>query len=103
MPKKQRIYDYFSEFASEALHIVIFEIFVKSMTSCLSKLKVTPSFCFAFKIPDNVTASTKQGAIFNKYKIFLNAVNYFRYVDVPGLNYYFRSKIELNNMHATVE
>ena len=57
MPKKQRIYDYFSEFASEALHIVIFENFVKSMTSCLSKLKVTTSFCFAFKIPDNVTAS----------------------------------------------
>ena len=33
-PKKQRIYDYFSEFASEALHIVIFENFVKSMMSC---------------------------------------------------------------------
>ena len=27
------------------------------MTSCLSKLKVTPSFCFAFKIPDDPTAS----------------------------------------------
>ena len=27
------------------------------MTSCLSKLKVTPSFCFAFKIPDNPTAT----------------------------------------------
>ena len=58
LPKKQRIYDYFSEFTSEALHIVIFEIFVKSMTSCLSILKVTPSFCFTFKIPDNVAAST---------------------------------------------
>ena len=34
LPKKQRIYDYFYEFASEALHIVIFENFVKSMTSC---------------------------------------------------------------------
>ena len=55
--KIERIYDYFYEFASEALHIVIFENFVKSMTSCLSKLKVTPSFCFAFKIPDNPTAS----------------------------------------------
>jgi hypothetical protein len=59
LPKKQRIYDYFSEFASEALHIVIFENFVKSMTSCLSKLKVTPSFCFAFKIHDDVTATNK--------------------------------------------
>ena len=40
LPKKQRIYDYFSEFASEALHIVIFENLIKSMTSCLSKLNV---------------------------------------------------------------
>ena len=63
LPKKQRIYDYFSEFASEALHIVIFENFVKSMTSCLSKLKVTPSFCFAFKIPDDVTASIMSMAV----------------------------------------
>jgi hypothetical protein len=55
--QKQRIYDYFSEFASEALHIAIFENFVKSTTSCLSQLKVTPSFCFAFKIHDNVTAT----------------------------------------------
>ena len=27
------------------------------MTSCLSKLKVTPSFCFSFKIPDDLTAT----------------------------------------------
>ena len=32
-----------------------FEIFVKSMPPRLSELKVTPSFCFAFKIPDDVT------------------------------------------------
>ena len=57
MPQKQRIYDYFSEFASEALHIVIFENFIKSMTSCLLKLKVTPSFCFPFEIRDNPTTS----------------------------------------------
>ena len=55
--KKQRIYHCFYEFASEALHIVIFEKFVKSMTSCLSKLKVTPSFCFPIKIPDGPTAT----------------------------------------------
>ena len=57
LPKKQRIYDYFYEFASEALRIVIFENFVKSMTSCLSKLKITHKFCFPFKIFDNSTAS----------------------------------------------
>ena len=40
------------------LHIVIFENFVKTMKFCLWKLKVTPSFCFAFKIPDNPTATS---------------------------------------------
>ena len=64
MPKKQRIYNYFYKFASEALHIVIFENFIKSMTSCLSKLKVTRSFCFTFKIPDDRTASIY---IFSKF------------------------------------
>ena len=39
------------------MHIVIFEILVESVMSCLSELKVTASFCFAFKIPDNVAAS----------------------------------------------
>ena len=58
LSKKQRIYDYFYEFASEALHIVIFENFIKSMSSCLSKLKVTPCVCFPIKIHDNPTAST---------------------------------------------
>ena len=38
--------------ASEDLKIVVFENFIKSMTSCLSELKFTPSFCFANKISD---------------------------------------------------
>ena len=38
--------------------MVSFEIFVKSMPPSLSELKVIPSFCFAFKIPDDVTATT---------------------------------------------
>ena len=41
---------------------VIFENFVISMTSCLLKLKVTPSFCFAFKIPDDPTATVSSKA-----------------------------------------
>ena len=57
LPKKQRIYDYFYEFASEALQIVIFENFIKSITSCLWKSKVTHSFCF--KIPDDPTATSE--------------------------------------------
>ena len=40
-----------------ALHMLSFENFVKSMPPRLSELKVTPSFCFAFKIPDDVAAS----------------------------------------------
>ena len=37
--------------------MVSFEIFVKSMPPSLSELKVTPSFCFPFKIPDDPTAT----------------------------------------------
>ena len=37
--------------------MVSFENFVKSMTPSLLELKVTPSFCFAFKIPDDVNAT----------------------------------------------
>ena len=33
--------------------------FLKSMTPCLLKLKVTPGFYFQIVIPDNVTASIK--------------------------------------------
>ena len=33
--------------------MVSFEIFVESMLPSLSELKVLPSFCFAFKIPDD--------------------------------------------------
>ena len=32
--------------------MVSFEIFVRAMLPSLSELKVLPSFCFAFKIPD---------------------------------------------------
>ena len=39
--------------------MVSFENFVKSMPSSLSELKVTPSFCFSFKIPDDLTATNK--------------------------------------------
>ena len=39
--------------------MVSFEIFVKSMLPSLSELKVLPSFCFAFKIPDDVAVTNK--------------------------------------------
>ena len=38
--------------------MVNFENFVKSMTPTLLELKVTPSFCFTFKIPDDRTATS---------------------------------------------
>ena len=37
--------------------MVSFENFVKSMPPSLSELKVTPNFCFPFKIPDDPTAT----------------------------------------------
>ena len=37
--------------------MVSFDIFVKSMQPSLLELKVTPSFCFPFKIPDDPTAT----------------------------------------------
>ena len=37
--------------------MVSFKNFVKSMPPSLSELKVIPSFCFAFEIPDDVTAT----------------------------------------------
>ena len=37
--------------------MVSFENFVKSMPPSLSKLKVIPSCCLTFKIPDDVTAT----------------------------------------------
>ena len=43
--------------------MVSFEIFVKSMLPSLLELKVTPSFCFAFKIPDNLTATNVGGQL----------------------------------------
>ena len=38
--------------------MVSFEIFVKSMLPSFSELKVTPSFCFTFKIPDDMAVTT---------------------------------------------
>jgi len=38
--------------------MVSFEIFVKAMPPSLSELKVLPSSCFAFKIPDDVAVTT---------------------------------------------
>jgi hypothetical protein len=38
--------------------MVSFENFVKSIPPSLSELKVTPSYCFRFKIPDDPTATT---------------------------------------------
>ena len=39
--------------------MVSFENFVESMPPSSSELKVTPSFCFPFKIPDDLTASSR--------------------------------------------
>ena len=46
-----------SQASSQALHVVSFEIFVKSMPLSLLELKVIPNFCITFKIPDDLTAT----------------------------------------------
>ena len=38
--------------------MVIFEFFLKAMPPSLSESKVLPSFCFAFKIPDDRAVTT---------------------------------------------
>ena len=45
--------------------MVSFEIFVKAMPPSLSELKVLPSFCFAFKIPDDRAVTNT----YNTYKV----------------------------------
>ena len=47
--------------------MVSFENFVKSMPPSLSELKVEPSFCFPFKIPDDPTASNKHIVLITKW------------------------------------
>ena len=56
--------------------MVSFENFVKSMPPSLSESKVTPSFCFPFKIPDDPTAtigykSLRKVANFQIHAVFL--------------------------------
>ena len=48
---------YIRDFLEKSMHMVSFEIVVKSMPPSLSELKVKPSFCFPFKIPDDLTAT----------------------------------------------
>ena len=55
-----------------ALHMLSFENFVNSMPPSVSELKVTPSFCFAFKIPDDVAASIRTIWKRNGNATFLN-------------------------------
>jgi hypothetical protein len=57
--------------------MVSFENFVKSMPPSLSELKAIPSFCFAFKIPDDLTAT-------NVY-VWFDLMCIRRYVKAPQL------------------
>ena len=54
--------------------MVSFENFVKSMPPSLSKLKVTPSFCFPFKISDNPTATSIYNLFLILVMLFVSAV-----------------------------
>ena len=64
--------------------MVSFENFVKSMTPSLLELKITPSFCFAFKIPDNVTATDMyQGVI--RIMFYHGAFNVYIIIEITFL------------------
>ena len=67
--------------------MVSFEIFVKAMPPSLSELKVLPSFCFAFEIPDN-------RAVTNNY--LLNELHIF-----PSRKY-LNKGVEVHNLLHTV-
>ena len=69
---------------SWALHMVSFENFVKSMPPSLTELKVTPSFCFPFKIPDDPTAT-------NNY-IYINILRNVDLSKVPDVTRKFNLK-----------
>ena len=64
--------------------MVSFEIFVKPMLPSLSELKVLPSFCFAFKIPDDVAASNIYHAK-KKNGYQMNLLKYWRLNWLPWL------------------
>ena len=62
--------------------MLCFEIFVKAMPPSLSELKVLLSFCFAFKIPDNVAASITYvvHTLFKKWDKYADKVYFSRYI-----------------------
>ena len=49
--------------------MVSFEIFVKAMPPSLSELKVLPSFCFAFKIPDDVAVTINYPVVYGNPQV----------------------------------
>ena len=78
--------------------MVSFEIFIKAMPPSLSELKVLPSFCFAFKIPDDMAAS-------NNYHIYLNSFrrNYsFLNLEIQR-SQYIRPKVTVHKAAETIQ
>ena len=55
--------------------MVSFEIFVKAMPPSLSELKVLPSFCFSFKIPDNVAVTNYLVTGFYAFSVKLDKIH----------------------------
>ena len=52
--------------------MVSFEILLKAMPPSLSELKVLPSFCFAFKIPDDRTVTSNHIEMLSSSERFSN-------------------------------
>ena len=59
---------------------------VKPMTPSLSELKVTPSFCFPFKISDNRTASDRYSFLLTYLLFYVGISAFIVPRDTPGLS-----------------
>ena len=82
--------------------MVSFEIFVKAMPPSLSDLKVLPSFCFAFKIPDDRAVTN---VYLHFHKIYCNGqflVFVIRTFVTTRMIYEYDAKVQ-NNFDVTSE
>ena len=69
--------------------MVSFEIFVKAMPPSLSELKVLIRFCFAFKIPDDVAASSIQQTFFlQNNDLEVLSISVHKCLDIDNLKYF---------------
>ena len=80
-----------------------FENFVKSMPPSSSELKVTPSFCFAFKIPDDVTASNNYNFYLPKVKLNVSSDPMFRAASIIPRHFWAKEFAEISEIRLIIK